>query len=246
MRRITFLLVEILLAQCVWAQNIELARTAKGVKSQQIIHAGYTTNYNAGWLIPNWVAWQLTRKEANGAVKRPNHQFVQDPMVRGRQAEHRDYTNSGYDRGHMCPAADSRWSTRAMEESFYLSNICPQNPSLNSGMWNNLEDRCRNLAKESGSVYICCGPIMAKNHKSVGKSGVAVPSYFFKVICMKRKGKWQAIGFIIPNIRVRSSMFQYAVSVDEVEKRTGHDFFYNLPDNIERAIEAKYNIKDWM
>ena len=227
-------------------RGLELAQCAPNREAQLIKHTGYTTCYNSKWLIPNWVAYDLTPRELVVATSRPNRQFEPDPLVRGRSARHSDYTKSGYSRGHMAPAADMRWSERAMNESFYLSNICPQRASLNGGVWKRIEERCRALAEES-TVYICCGPIVQSGYKKIGKNRVAVPSGFFKVLCMKRKGKWQAIGFIVPNADNKrwGSMFNYAYSVDEVEARTGHNFFYNLPDAVERKIEASFSTKNW-
>jgi endonuclease G len=226
------------------AGNIELAITAKGRKSQIITHVGYTTSYNSNWLIPNWVAYGLTAREVEGTYPRPKKQFEPDPMVKGRSATHRDYSNSGYSRGHMAPAADMKWNEKAMLESFYLSNICPQIAELNGGVWERLENRCRALASD-GEVFICCGPIVDGTPARIGESRVAVPVGFFKVMCMRRKGKWQAIGFVFPNKACKGSMFNYACSVDDVEKLTGHDFFYNLPDDIENRIEATWSVKDW-
>lgn len=228
----------------VTTRNLELAKTAKGNASQVITHLGYTTAYNSSWLIPNWVAYELTAREVAGTYPRPKKQFEPDPMVKGRSAEHRDYTNSGYSRGHMAPAADMKWSEQAMLESFYLSNICPQIAELNGGVWEKLENRVRSLASES-NVYVCCGPIVSKTPQRIGENKVAVPTHFFKVLCMQRRGKWQAIGFVMPNSAIKGSMFDYAVTVDEVERLTGHDFFYNLPDEIETSIESSYKMKDW-
>jgi endonuclease G len=230
--------------EAVGEDNIELAETAQGRKSQIISHTGYTTSYNSNWLIPNWVAYGLTATEVEGTYPRPKKQFEPDPMVKGRSATHRDYTNSGYSRGHMAPAADMKWSEEAMLESFYLSNVCPQVAALNGGVWGRLENRCRALAND-GEVYICCGPIVADDPVRIGDNGVAVPARFFKVLCMQRRGKWQAIGFIFPNETCKGSMFDYACSVDDVEALTGHDFFYNLPDDIENSIEASWKMKDW-
>lgn len=223
---------------------IELAKTAKGLTTQVISHVGYTTSYNSNWLIPNWVAYELTATEVDGTYPRPKKPFEPDPLVKGKSAVHGDYSNSGYSRGHMAPAADMKWSEQAMLESFYLSNICPQKADLNGGVWERLENRCRSLAKE-GSVFICCGPIISGTPKRIGENKVAVPTGFYKVLCMKRKGKWQAIGFMFPNSACQGSMFDYACTVDEVEKTTGHDFFYNLSDDVEISIEATFKSKDW-
>lgn len=225
-------------------KGLELPTTAKGRKAQVIAHQGYTTCYNSAWLVPNWVAYALTKQELGGTEPRPNKPFEPDPMVKGKSAEHADYTNSGYSRGHMAPAADMKWSRQAMLESFYLSNVCPQLPALNGGVWERLEARCRALAS-SGTVYICCGPIMPASPKRIGRNGVAVPTSFYKVMCMQRGGKWQAIGFIMPNAAIKGSMFDYAKTVDEVEKATGHDFFPALPDEVEKTIESAWSMKDW-
>ena len=224
--------------------NIEIPSTSSKVQSQLINHVGYTTSYNSSWLIPNWVAYCLTAEEVAGTFPRSQNQFEPDPLVKGKTSVSRDYSNSGYSRGHMAPAADMKWSKQAMSESFYLSNICPQIAEFNSGIWERLERRCRALAGES-DLYICCGPIVSGTPKRIGDNKVAVPTGFYKVLCMNRNGRWQAIGFIFPNNICKGSMFDYSCSVDEVEKTTGHNFFYNLPDDIENVIESHFIIKEW-
>lgn len=224
--------------------GLEIPVTAQGRVAQVIKHIGYTTCYNSNWLIPNWVAYDITKQKVHGTFPRPKRPFEPDPLVKGKTAEHDDYTNSGYSRGHMAPAADMKWSEQAMNESFYLSNICPQLAELNGGVWERLEERCRALA-DDGTVYICCGPIMSSTPKRIGANGVAVPAKFFKVLCMQRKGHWQAIGFIMHNSAIKGSMFDYAMSVDDVEKATGHNFFPSLPDDIEKIIESAWKMKDW-
>lgn len=224
--------------------NIEIPQTSSKVKSQVITHLGYTTSYNSFWLIPNWVAYCLTAQEVAGRYPRPQKPFEPDPLVKGKTSVHRDYSNSGYSRGHMAPAADMKWSEQAMMESFYLSNICPQSVDLNGGIWERLEKRCRALASEA-NLYICCGPLVSGTPKRIGENKVAVPTGFYKVLCMRRNGRWQAIGFMFPNTSCKGSMFDYSCSVDEVENATGHDFFYNLPNDIENMIESSYNIKEW-
>lgn len=223
---------------------IELARTKKGIKSQTVSHVGFTASYNSNWLIPNWVSYNLTRDKVNGTIPRPKRAYEPDPLVKGKSAEHKDYSNSGYTRGHMAPAADMKWSIEAMNESFYLSNVCPQIAELNGGIWEKLEKRIRALATES-TLYICCGPIVSQSPMRIGKNRIAVPEKFFKVICMQRRGKWQAVGFIFPNSACKGSMFDYATSVDDVEKITGHDFFFNISDDIETSIESLWKMRDW-
>ena len=166
--------------------------------------------------------------------------FLPDPDVRGAKAYSNDYTKSGYDRGHMAPAADMKWSKQAMAESFYMSNICPQNPNLNRGDWNDLEEKSRQWAKKYGAVYIACGPVYDHGKpKRIGNNKVAVPDAFYKVILINDSKTPQAIGFLFPNKAGHKPLKKYIVTVDSVEKRTGIDFFPALPDEVENRIEAE-------
>ncbi len=205
---------------------------------QLLQRTGYTLSYDADRKTPQWVAWELTREETQGTGERTN-KFLADPDVRGAKAYHKDYTNSGYDRGHMAPAGDMKWDGQAMDESFYLSNICPQNGNLNKGDWNDLEEQCRKWAKQYGGVYITCGPIYeAKHPKRIGANKVAVPDAFFKVVLIYTDHRTQALGFLFPNRSGHQPLRKYLVSVDSVEKRTGMDFFSALPDEVEEKLES--------
>ncbi len=205
---------------------------------QLLQRTGYTLSYDADRKTPQWVAWELTREETQGTGERTN-KFLPDPDVRGAKAYHKDYSNSGYDRGHMAPAGDMKWNKKAMEESFYLSNICPQNGNLNKGDWNDLEELCRKWAKKYGNVYISCGPIYESKHpKRIGANKVAVPDAFFKVVLLYTEERMQALGFLFPNESGHKALRKYLVSVDYVEKHTDIDFFPALPDNIEERLES--------
>ena len=244
MRALFILFFLSVMAHAGMAQLTELASSRRGTTEQIIRHSGFTVSYNEGWLIPNWVAWELTREESGGTVAR-SQQFVPDPMVKGRSATTYDYSRSGYDRGHMAPAGDMKWSRQAMDESFYRSNICPQHHDINAGQWEQLENRCRGWAKFHGRVWICCGPVVSTNPKTIGESRVAVPSGFFKVVCTERRGQYHAVGFIFPNGPCQGTIWDYAMSVDDVEDLVGHDFFNSLPDDIEDAMEGSWNQKFW-
>ena len=199
----------------------------------------YTVSYNQKMKNPNWVAWELTRKETMGTHERTN-KFVPDPDLKEPRVKSSDYTRSGYDRGHMAPAADMKWSQRAMEESFYMSNICPQHKNLNRGDWNDLEDACRAWAKKYGTVYIACGPIYdRRTPKTIGTNKVTVPDRFFKVVLIYNRKDPMAFGFIFKNIAHSQSLDKYQTTVDDIEHITGYDFFSKLPDHIEDYIEAE-------
>ncbi len=211
---------------------------------QTIEHCAYTVSYNEQWRIPNWVAYELTRKEASGTLPR-GHFFVPDPNVKGATAQYYDYKESGYDHGHMAPAGDMKWDQQAMDECFYLSNICPQDHDLNNGDWRLLEERIREWALKYGNIYIVCGPIVGENPKTIGSHKVAVPDGFFKVLLCRIEGKWQALGFYFENQPGHHALTHYCKSVDEIEHLTGMDFFAPLEDNIEDTIEATYDMQAW-
>lgn len=218
---------------------LEIPIMKSNTGGQILKRKGYTLSYNADYKTPQWVAWELTKKETKGKEGRTD-KFLPDPDVRGAKAYTGDYTKSGYDRGHMAPAADMKWSRKAMEESFYMSNICPQNPNLNRGDWNDLEEKSRQWAKKYGAVYIACGPIYDnKRPKRIGNNKVAVPDAFYKVVLINDKKNPKAIGFIFPNKAGHKPLKKYVVTVDSVEKRTNIDFFSALPDEIENKIEAE-------
>lgn len=211
---------------------------------QKVIYPGMDISFNPAQHQPNWVAWQLTTAETDGAVKREN-KFYCDESVEG-CAEPYDYNYSGYDRGHMAPAGDMKWSQEAMHSSFSMANISPQAKSLNTGAWKNLEEKCRVWAKADSAIYIVCGPILTdKPIDHIGDSRVPVPARFFKVILSLANNNPRGIGFIMPNDRVPGGMQAAAVSIDEVERVTGHDFFAALPDSIENIVEAQNDFHYW-
>lgn len=200
---------------------------------------GYTVSYNNTYKTPNWVAWELTREETQGKEDRKD-KFVPDPDLPEPRVEHADYTRSGYDRGHMAPAADMKWSEEAMAQSFYMSNICPQNQKLNRDDWGDLEETCREWAKKYGRVYIVCGPIYdKKNPKRIGKHQVAVPNRFFKVVLIENRKNPMAMGFLFDNAAHHQALEKYMVTVDSVEAVTKLDFFSKLSDRVENRIEAE-------
>ena len=217
----------------------------RGLK-QILRRTAYTASYNSDTRLPNWVAWQLTAEHTSGPHKRGGIDFAEDEDVPEPRATDWDYYRSGYDRGHLCPSADNKWSEAAQRESFLFTNICPQNHSLNAGDWNEMEQQCRRWAEELGSIYIVSGPILYKGkHKTIGRNKVVVPEAFFKVV-LCTEGKPKAIGFIYKNQPGNRPKGDYVNSVDEVERITGIDFFPALPDDVESRVEASADIADWL
>lgn len=225
--------------------KLVMQTSPKGTSEQILERTGYVASYNKVTLLPNWVAWHLTAERTEGSAKRSGVDFAEDTEVPEPRATDWDYYNSGYDRGHMCPAADNKWSKKAMEESFLFTNMCPQNGNLNRGDWNEMEMACRKWAKKYGDLYIVCGPILYKGkHKTIGKNKVVVPEAFFKVV-LRTGDNPQAIGFIYKNTSGNRPKDSYVNTVDEVERITGIDFFPSLPDDVEKNVEATADIANW-
>ena len=207
--------------------------------------AAYRLSYNPATRLPVWVAWHLTAEHTDGPYSRKGIKFAEDEDVPVPRATNMDYVNSGYDRGHICPSGDNKWSEEAQLQSFLYTNCCPQLHNLNAGDWNELEGKCRKWAQQYGGVYIVSGSLLLnKKHKTIGKNKVVVPEAFFKVVlCME--GEPKAIGFIYRNEANNKTMSSYVNTVDDVERLTGLDFFSALPDEVEREVEAKADLADW-
>lgn len=222
---------------------LQRVKLPSGASNTTVTYPGFTVHFNPEYHIPNCVVYELTREESYGKRDRQGN-FTNDTDVKG-CANPWDYTSSGYDRGHMAPAGDMKWSADAMNASFMMTNVCPQRKSLNSGAWNDLEIKVREWARRYGAVVVATGPVLSRDMATIGKSRVAVPRHFFKVLLAERHGKRIALAFIYPNKPCNEPMSAYVVSVDEVERRTGIDFFAALPDDEENNIEARSNINQW-
>lgn len=215
-------------------------------KEQIIRHEGYTVSYNSDYRIANWVAYELTAREARSKKAERSNKFVPDPLVKGATALNEDYMRTGYDRGHLAPAGDMKWSMKAMRESFYLSNICPQDPDLNRGIWKELEEQIRLWASENGSLLVVTGPIITDDLRRLGKNRVGIPKRFFKVVCTQTAGRPEGVGFLFDNRDYGdTSLRSMMIPIDSVESVTGIDFFPSLPDSIERPMEASVNKSCW-
>ena len=195
-----------------------------------------------------WIAYELTREN----LKTPNvdrtGDFRPDPKVRKGSASTRDYSGTGYDRGHLAPAGDMAFSTDAMSESFYMTNISPQIRNFNSGIWRELEENVRDWAMRFEKIYIVTGPVLTRGiRESIGENEVAVPDEFYKVILDVTDPEIKAIAFIIPNEVSNNQIGDYAVSINEVEAITRIDFFHELfeDEQMEEEIEGSYNLSLW-
>ncbi len=222
-------------------------RWERDVNEVVIDHYGYTVSHNPDMNIPHWVGWMVN---ADRLIERESRsdKFLPDPKLpEDKAVTTNDYKGSGYDRGHMCPAADNKYHWRAMDESFYMTNMAPQLHNLNAGDWKELEDKCRDWASE-GQIYIVCGPVL-EDEPVMGyieaEHRVRIPEGFFKVILADVGGSPRAVGFYYKHEAGSRAMSYYARSVDEIEQLTGLDFFHALPDSVETEVESQYNLSQW-
>ena len=207
-----------------------------------IEYEGYTVSYNSEMKIPVWVKYELERSEVDGPYTRTGLNFRKDKSVDLPQASDDDYRNSGWSRGHMAPAGDFKWSEDAMSETFYFTNCCPQNQSLNAGQWSTLEEKVRSWAKKYGNVIVYTGPIVGQNeYSTIGESKIVVPDAFFKAVLSGN----QAIAFVMYNRPNNENLQKCAMSVDDLEILTGLDFFPELDDTVEESVESMYFLKYW-
>lgn len=207
-------------------------------------YEGFMVAFDKQNKIPYWSSWELLGSETEGTIKR-GQRFWQDTEITGCPTTD-DYKYSGYDRGHLYPAVDAKWSNRTMTDCFALTNICPQAPKLNSGAWKTLEECSRRWARRDSALVIVAGPVLtATDREYIGEAKVRVPAAFFKVILAPYLEHPRAIGFVYPNEHSPGRMDEYAVTVDYVEELTGFDFFASLPDDIENVVEQQCDFKTW-
>ena len=196
--------------------------------TKQIVkHDYYTLSYNEKFEQAEWVAYEL-RKEylKNENYKRPY--FIEDPKVITGSADWRNYKKSGYDKGHLCPAGDMEFNKNAYNDTFYTSNISPQDHDFNSGIWNRIEQKTRYWAQKYNDVYVVTGGILNDSDKKIGTEKVSVPKYFYKIVLAKSGKEHKAIAFLVPNEDSNKPIYDFVVPIETLEKMTGIDFFPNL------------------
>jgi DNA/RNA endonuclease G (NUC1) len=209
-----------------------------------IAHSGFTLSYSEPHEQARWVAYTLSLDKLQAVASRTDR-FLVDPSVREGSATASDYKGSGYDRGHLAPAADMAWSAQSMRESFYFSNMSPQVPAFNRGVWKRLEEQVRKWADANEHIYIVTGPVLEENLPTIGPNQVAVPKMYYKVVLDLASPEWKGIGFILRNEASTLPLSAFAVRIDSVQKVTGLDFFHYLPDSLEKTLETTLELQKW-
>jgi len=211
-------------------------------EGETIRHKYYTLSYNEDHEQANWVHYRLNPTFLNGTTPRINS-FKVDPSVSTKSADLSDYKGSGYDRGHLAPAGDMKYSRESMIESFFMSNMSPQDPSFNRGIWRRLEETIIKWGKSFQIFITTAGVLSNESLGSIGENKVTIPSMYYKVIYSPEKKSM--IGFLLSNRGSSSELKSFVVSIDSIESITGIDFFRGLPDEIENELESKVNLDDW-
>ena len=212
--------------------------------NQIVHHQNYSLSYSEEHEQAEWVAYELKESQLS-SVNHKRPYFEIDKAVKTGAANWRNYKKSGYDRGHLCPAGDRRFSKEAHDETFLTSNISPQNHAFNAGVWNRLEQKVRYWAKKNKGVFVITGGVLKNGLNSIGDENVSVPEQFYKVLLDNTKGEIKILAFLLPHEDSKLPLYKFVVSVDTIESLTGIDFFPQLEDNIEDKLEKSNSYKSW-
>lgn len=224
-------------------EELALPKFEKGDR-MVIRHKNYTLRYNETHEQAEWIAYRLEARETYGNNDRQDD-FRPDPKVTTRSALPSDYRGSGYDRGHLAPAADFKFSKTAMSESFFMSNMSPQAPDFNRGIWRLLEEQIRRWVKKDKVLYIVTGPVLKSRLRKIGKNRVSVPKEYYKIVLDLQEPQIKVIAFLMPNKGSKAPFQRYVVSIDKIEQLTGLDFFPQLPDDVETKLERSASTQGW-
>ena len=225
--------------------NLETADFVPTSTTGQIIrHTNYTLSYSEKHEQAEWVAYRLKAEHIVATnFKRPY--FEKDPKVTTESAHYKNYSKSGYDKGHLCPAGDRKFSKVAHDETFLTSNISPQEHQFNAGIWNRLEQKTRYWATKYKNLYVITGGILENASKTIGTEKVTVPNYFYKIILDFQEPEIKAIAFLIPHEDSEKALYTFVTSINNIEEITGIDFFPEIEDSLENKLEATTNYSSW-
>jgi endonuclease G, mitochondrial len=211
---------------------------------QTLTYTQFTLSYNEEHEQAEWVAYEFTKDEE--ALKRDRcNCFKKDKNVTTGSAGQSDYTSTGFDKGHLSPAADNNMSEQANRESFLMSNMSPQLPSFNRGIWAELESWVRDQVVIHDTIYVVTGPVFINNLGVIGKNDVTIPGYFYKTLLRFDGNKAKTIAFLLPQIGATGNIKEYVVPVNTIETLTGLDFYSELDNSVENKVESQYEVKKW-
>lgn len=213
-------------------------------KLAQVEHSYFSLGYLEKYEQPAWTYYHYKKKYLSGSHHRSSG-FKSDPVLLTDSASPEEYRHSGFDRGHMVPSGDMKISRAAQRESFYMSNVSPQRPRFNRGIWRKLENQVRDWVRAKGDVHVYTGPVFLKAARFIKGTKLAIPDAFYKIILKKNDSGAKVIAFLMPNKRSDRDISEFIVNVNEIEKKTDIDFLSDLPDNIENKIEREIKKDYW-
>lgn len=208
-----------------------------------IRHKHFFLSYSEEHEQAEWAAYYLTGSKQQHSLSRPY--FSQDPLVDTDSAHWKNYKDSGFDKGHLVPAADMKFSEEAYNETFYTSNVAPQNRAFNAGVWNRLEQKIRYWADKYTALFIVTGSILHDSLVTIGEEEVSVPDYFFKIVVRVQNEGLVMIPFLVPNKESDLPLYSFATTIDEIEQITQIDFNQKLSEKIDEKIEKELSYKEW-
>ncbi|MCX6181265.1 MAG: DNA/RNA non-specific endonuclease [Bacteroidetes bacterium] len=239
MKKLQLIVSFLVAAMPAYSQNWELP-----LSSTFDYHSGYSFEYSHEFKQSKWVAYKLIGSNALKKTQ-PEVQFFNDPKLPAGALNSEDFYQRVYPPGHLKPSGDSRSDVNEMHDSYYYANVCPMQPTFDQENWRILENMVRGWSQIFDTIYVVSGPAFKKTSDSVGIHKVAVPDYFYKVLLVHNGIDMQMIGFVLPNIDVRYDYLKTPVSVDSIERLTGIDFFYQLPEYLEQDLEKQVNTSFW-
>jgi endonuclease G len=209
-----------------------------------IRHKHFFLSYSEEHEQAEWTAYYLTaQNQHQHHFERPY--FSQDPLIDTESAHWKNYKNTGYDKGHLVPAADMKFCKDAYHETFYTSNVAPQNREFNAGIWNRLEQKVRYWAEKYGALLIVTGSILHDDLVKIGEEQVSVPDYFFKIVVRVQNDGLVMLPFLVPNEKSDSPLYHFATTIESIEQITGINFNQRLTEKIAEKIEKELSYKEW-
>ncbi len=242
---ILLIIIALIISNCKTTEKYSLEVPAVSKDEKIFYHTNYCYVFVPEHKQSKWLAYRLSSDMIEGNTKRSSRFYI-DSLVTSGTATDSDYSGSGYDRGHLVPAGDMVFCEIAMKESFYYSNISPQIPAFNRGIWKNLESSVRNYAKNLNEIYVVTGPVLTDGLNYIGENKVSVPKYFYKTILVYNDSIKQGIAFLLPNERAeKKSVYCYSMSIRELEEILDINFYPDLSRRMSRKIETVSDTVFW-
>jgi endonuclease G len=208
-------------------------------------YSGFVLEFDTLHRNARWVCYMLCEAKLGDGVERSSG-FRMESRLGIYSPRDAEYRNSGFDRGHLAPAADMSYSEKAMYDSFFLSNVSPQLPGFNRGIWKRLEERVRSIAIEKDTIWVVTGPILEQNLGKMGSSSVSIPEIFYKVIYKPSSDGGKGIAFLMRNQSATGDLSAFAVTIDSVERLSGINFFPSFEPSKSQRVEKELDLAYWL